>query len=72
MICVFTVSDHYVATVTWASEDRLVIQWLKRLQNHLIFQTYKHEADAWTPEMVKLQFCFISTGKKLSQTEAPI
>lgn len=52
-MCFFTASDHYVATVTWASDDRLVVQWLKRLQNHLVFQTYKPDGSAWTPEMVK-------------------
>lgn len=53
MFCLFTVSEHYVATVTWATEESLVVQWLKRLQNHAILQTYKRDGSAWTPERVK-------------------
>lgn len=53
VFCLFTVSEHYVATVTWAAEESLVVQWLKRLQNHAILQTYKRDGSAWTPEKVK-------------------
>lgn len=41
--------DHYLATVTWASDDRLAVQWLKRLQNHLILQIYSRTDSGWSP-----------------------
>lgn len=52
VFCLFTVSEHYVATVTWATEESLMVQWLKRLQNHAILQTYKRDGSAWAPEKV--------------------
>lgn len=48
----FQNTEHYVVTVTWATEENLVVQWLKRLQNHAILQTYKRDGSAWTPEKV--------------------
>ncbi|KAM8871565.1 dipeptidyl peptidase 4-like isoform 1-T1 [Synchiropus picturatus] len=41
--------DHYLATVTWAADDRLAVQWLKRLQNHLILQIYSRTDSGWDP-----------------------
>ncbi|XP_075905474.1 dipeptidyl peptidase 4 [Nelusetta ayraudi] len=48
----FQNTEHYVATVTWATEESLMVQWLKRLQNHAILQTYKRDGSAWAPEKV--------------------
>uniref|UniRef100_A0A674CK90 Dipeptidyl-peptidase 4 n=1 Tax=Salmo trutta TaxID=8032 RepID=A0A674CK90_SALTR len=40
--CCFRVfySDHYLATVTWVTDERIAVQWQKRKQNELRFQVY--------------------------------
>ncbi|KAL6115523.1 fap [Pungitius sinensis] len=45
----FSSSDHYLATVTWATDERLAVQWLKRVQNHLILQIYNFSGASWDP-----------------------
>ncbi|KAM7375219.1 hypothetical protein PAMA_014349 [Pampus argenteus] len=41
--------EHYLSTVTWVTDDRLAVQWLKRLQNHLILQIYNFDGSNWVP-----------------------
>ncbi|XP_053170599.1 dipeptidyl peptidase 4-like [Scomber japonicus] len=41
--------EHYLATVTWVTDTRLAVQWLKRLQNHLILQIYNFDGTNWVP-----------------------
>ncbi len=59
-----TLSEHYLATVTWVTDDRIAVQWLKRLQNHLILQIYTLNGSRWDPVevkhdvMSKYYFCF--------------
>uniref|UniRef100_A0A672I2G1 Dipeptidyl peptidase 4-like n=1 Tax=Salarias fasciatus TaxID=181472 RepID=A0A672I2G1_SALFA len=48
-------TDHYLASVTWATDSRLAVQWLKRLQNHLILQIYNLTESDWVPAQVKLK-----------------
>nr|XP_057941841.1 dipeptidyl peptidase 4-like isoform X2 [Doryrhamphus excisus] len=45
----FRSSEHYLATVTWGTDQRLAVQWLKRLQNHLILQIYNLNGSTWDP-----------------------
>lgn len=45
----FSSVEHYLASVTWATDDRLAVQWLKRLQNHLILQIYNFSGSDWDP-----------------------
>ncbi|XP_038157924.1 dipeptidyl peptidase 4 [Cyprinodon tularosa] len=45
----FKTIDHYLATVTWVTDTRIAVQWLKRLQNHLILQIYDFSGSAWNP-----------------------
>ncbi|XP_061908140.1 dipeptidyl peptidase 4-like isoform X1 [Entelurus aequoreus] len=45
----FRSSDHYLATVTWGTDQRLAVQWLKRVQNHLILQIYDFNGSTWLP-----------------------
>eukprot|EP00064_Thunnus_orientalis_P005679 superscaffoldBa00000568_g5693 len=42
--------EHYLATVTWVTDKRLAVQWLKRLQNHLILQIYSFNGSSWVPD----------------------
>lgn len=42
--------EHYLATVTWVTDKRLAVQWLKRLQNHLILQIYSFNGSIWVPD----------------------
>ncbi|KAM7365473.1 hypothetical protein PAMP_016394 [Pampus punctatissimus] len=41
--------EHYLASVTWVTDERLAVQWLKRLQNHLILQIYNFNGSSWVP-----------------------
>ncbi|XP_071762975.2 dipeptidyl peptidase 4-like isoform X1 [Centroberyx gerrardi] len=43
----FGSGEHYLATVTWVTDERLAVQWLKRLQNHLILQIYNFDGNNW-------------------------
>ncbi|XP_077470428.1 dipeptidyl peptidase 4-like [Stigmatopora argus] len=43
----FSSEEHYLATVTWGSDQRIAVQWLKRLQNHLILQIYELQNSSW-------------------------
>ncbi|XP_020500587.2 dipeptidyl peptidase 4 [Labrus bergylta] len=45
----FSSSDHYLATVNWVSDERIAVQWLKRVQNHLILQIYNFSVSSWVP-----------------------
>ncbi|KAM9829441.1 dipeptidyl peptidase 4-like [Syngnathus typhle] len=45
----FSSQEHYLATVTWGTDQRLAVQWLKRLQNHLILQIYDLKDFTWVP-----------------------
>lgn len=42
-------SEHYLATVTWATDERLAVQWLKRVQDHLLLQIYNFNGSGWDP-----------------------
>ncbi|XP_069579399.1 dipeptidyl peptidase 4-like [Brachyistius frenatus] len=46
---VFASTEHYLATVTWATDRRLAVQWLKRVQNHLVLQIYNFSVSGWNP-----------------------
>uniref|UniRef100_A0A8C7USI9 Uncharacterized protein n=1 Tax=Oncorhynchus mykiss TaxID=8022 RepID=A0A8C7USI9_ONCMY len=39
-VVLFFYSDHYLATVTWVTDERIAVQWQKRRQNELRFQIY--------------------------------
>ncbi|KAK5847651.1 hypothetical protein PBY51_016761 [Eleginops maclovinus] len=45
----FSSSEHYLATVTWVTDERIAVQWLKRIQNHLILQIYSFTGLEWNP-----------------------
>ncbi|XP_060923121.1 dipeptidyl peptidase 4-like [Limanda limanda] len=45
----FSSSEHYLATVTWVTDNRIAVQWLKREQNHLILMTYNSNGTSWDP-----------------------
>ncbi|XP_068612662.1 dipeptidyl peptidase 4-like [Brachionichthys hirsutus] len=46
---VFRSSEHYLATVTWATDERIAVQWLKRAQQHLVLQIYNFTGSEWFP-----------------------
>ncbi|XP_017282279.1 dipeptidyl peptidase 4 isoform X2 [Kryptolebias marmoratus] len=41
--------DHYLASVTWVTDDRLAVQWLNRTQKNLILQIYNFSGSSWDP-----------------------
>ncbi|XP_041822030.1 dipeptidyl peptidase 4 isoform X2 [Chelmon rostratus] len=45
----FSSSEHYLATVTWVTDNRIAVQWLKRVQQHLIVQIYDSSGSKWEP-----------------------
>ncbi|KAM9835827.1 dipeptidyl peptidase 4-like [Aulostomus maculatus] len=45
----FGSSEHYLASVTWVTDERLAVQWLKRLQTDLILQIYDFGELGWVP-----------------------
>uniref|UniRef100_A0A7N8XHM4 Dipeptidyl peptidase 4-like n=1 Tax=Mastacembelus armatus TaxID=205130 RepID=A0A7N8XHM4_9TELE len=49
----FSSSEHYLASVTWVTDNRIAVQWLKRVQNHLILQIYNFNGSKWEPVEVK-------------------
>lgn len=51
----FASKEHYLATVTWVSDVRLAVQWLSRIQNHLILQVYDFNGSSWVPGENKLE-----------------
>uniref|UniRef100_A0A8D0A9P1 Dipeptidyl-peptidase 4 n=1 Tax=Sander lucioperca TaxID=283035 RepID=A0A8D0A9P1_SANLU len=44
-------SEHYLATVTWVTDEQIAVQWLKRVQNHLILQIYNFSGVKWDPHL---------------------
>ncbi|CAL9698624.1 unnamed protein product [Knipowitschia caucasica] len=42
-------SEHYLATVTWASDERIAVQWQKRVQSFVILQIYNLTGSRWEP-----------------------
>ncbi|XP_012705056.2 dipeptidyl peptidase 4 [Fundulus heteroclitus] len=47
---VFREIEHYLVSVTWVSDTRIAVQWLKRLQNHLVLQIYNFNGSTWNPD----------------------
>ncbi|KAG7235354.1 hypothetical protein INR49_002751 [Caranx melampygus] len=45
----FGSSEHYLATVTWVTDTHIAVQWLRRVQNHLILQIYNLNNSRWEP-----------------------
>uniref|UniRef100_A0A8C6PS76 Fibroblast activation protein, alpha n=1 Tax=Nothobranchius furzeri TaxID=105023 RepID=A0A8C6PS76_NOTFU len=39
--------DHILCSVTWASDERVAVQWLTRKQNHLVVQIYDFDGGSW-------------------------
>uniref|UniRef100_A0A8C9VHW2 Dipeptidyl peptidase 4-like n=1 Tax=Scleropages formosus TaxID=113540 RepID=A0A8C9VHW2_SCLFO len=41
-------SDHYLSTVTWVTDERIAVQWVKRSQNHVLLQVYDFDGNTIT------------------------
>lgn len=39
--------DHILCSVTWATDERVAVQWLAREQNYLVVQTYDFDGSSW-------------------------
>uniref|UniRef100_A0A8C6VXT9 Fibroblast activation protein, alpha n=1 Tax=Nothobranchius furzeri TaxID=105023 RepID=A0A8C6VXT9_NOTFU len=44
--------DHILCSVTWASDERVAVQWLTRKQNHLVVQIYDFDGGSWKEKQV--------------------
>uniref|UniRef100_A0A8C2D202 Dipeptidyl-peptidase 4 n=1 Tax=Cyprinus carpio TaxID=7962 RepID=A0A8C2D202_CYPCA len=53
--------EHYLSTVTWASDERIAVQWQKRTQNYVVLKTYDFSDNAWTESSLS-QVITSSTG----------
>uniref|UniRef100_A0A8C1HYM6 Dipeptidyl-peptidase 4 n=1 Tax=Cyprinus carpio carpio TaxID=630221 RepID=A0A8C1HYM6_CYPCA len=47
-VLVPSVVGHYLSTVTWASDERIAVQWQNRTQNYVVLKTYDFNGSAWT------------------------
>lgn len=45
-------SDHILCSVTWATDERVAVQWLTREQNYLVVQTYDFDGSSWKEAQV--------------------
>ncbi|KAL6462032.1 hypothetical protein MHYP_G00301770 [Metynnis hypsauchen] len=39
--------EHYLSTVTWATDERIAVQWQNRTQSYLTLQLYELNGDTW-------------------------
>ncbi|KAK7938506.1 hypothetical protein WMY93_001832 [Mugilogobius chulae] len=39
--------DHILCSVTWATDQRVAVQWMNRKQNHVIVQFYELDGGSW-------------------------
>lgn len=54
----FIFSDHYVTWLTWVTDTRICVQWLKRIQNFSVLAIcdFKEHLNTWDcPEVMKLE-----------------
>lgn len=40
--------DHILCSVTWATDERVAVQWLTRKQNHVVVAIYDFDGSSWT------------------------
>ncbi|XP_023192654.1 dipeptidyl peptidase 4 [Xiphophorus maculatus] len=40
-------SDHILCSVTWATDERVAVQWLTRKQNHVVVAIYDFDGSSW-------------------------
>ncbi|MCJ8747610.1 hypothetical protein PDJAM_G00155370 [Pangasius djambal] len=40
--------DHYLSTVTWATDERIAVQWQNRTQSYVILQMYELSGGTWS------------------------
>uniref|UniRef100_A0A3P9NQ78 Fibroblast activation protein, alpha n=1 Tax=Poecilia reticulata TaxID=8081 RepID=A0A3P9NQ78_POERE len=43
----FLPSDHILCSVTWATDERVAVQWLTRKQNHVVVAIYDFDGSSW-------------------------
>uniref|UniRef100_A0A8C2F1N1 Dipeptidyl-peptidase 4 n=1 Tax=Cyprinus carpio TaxID=7962 RepID=A0A8C2F1N1_CYPCA len=60
-VLVPSVVGHYLSTVTWASDERIAVQWQNRTQNYVVLKTYDFNGSAWTESSLS-QVITSSTG----------
>ncbi|XP_055072876.2 dipeptidyl peptidase 4 [Misgurnus anguillicaudatus] len=53
--------DHYLSTVTWATDERIVVQWQKRTQSYVALKSYKFNDGKWSEDLLN-QIITSSTG----------
>ncbi|XP_036401574.1 dipeptidyl peptidase 4-like [Megalops cyprinoides] len=40
-------SDHYLSSVTWVTDERIAVQWQKRIQESVLLQIYDFDGSRW-------------------------
>ncbi|KAK7126649.1 hypothetical protein R3I94_017982 [Phoxinus phoxinus] len=53
--------EHYLSTVTWASDERIAVQWQKRTQSYVSLKTYDFNGGTWSESSLN-QIITSSTG----------
>lgn len=49
---VFSLSDHYLSSVTWVTDERIAVQWLTRRQDQVLLQIYDYDGTNWNENTV--------------------
>lgn len=39
--------EHYLSTVTWATDEKIAVQWQNRTQSYVTLQMYELNPDVW-------------------------
>lgn len=50
--CCLLRSDYILCSVTWATDERVTVQWLNRTQNYNAVQTYELDGSSWKETQV--------------------
>ncbi|KAI7791225.1 dipeptidyl-peptidase 4 [Triplophysa rosa] len=53
--------EHYLSTVTWATDERIAVQWQKRTQNYVVLKAYDFDNGTWSENSLN-QVLTSSTG----------
>lgn len=73
MSVVCSYSDHYLSSVTWVTEERIAVQWQKRIQNYVLLQIYDFDGSHWNEKGVRFPCpSFPSLGHFQSPSRASI
>lgn len=51
-----SLSDHILCSVTWATDERVAVQWVTRKHNYVIVQIYDFDGNSWKEKQVAVKY----------------